>query len=174
MNLPHSEQHVPPDISLLGDPFSVEVGHEGDTVLLKAHGIDLTIPEGAVSEGNKAIIKGQCCVGPFVAPEGYQLASPIYLMSTTCKLKKSVVATVTHFANLQHEEDCAAMAFATAPSIHSYSKSSPPNPEYILKPIKCGDDGDKPYRFRPHEQIATVTISHFCFFGILQGCHTGT
>lgn len=164
---------VPPGIGFLGEPFEAVVDHKGDMVTLPEHGISFTIPEGAVPMGKDAKIRGQCCVGPFMVPEGYQIASPVYLMSTTCKFQKEVKATVSHFVCLQSEEDCSCMTFATAPSTPSYSEYGPRNPNYIFKPIGNGEDEPDPCKFQHHQQEATVVLKHFCFVCILQRNNLG-
>ena len=51
-------------------------------------------------------------------PEGYKPKSPIYMMTekSNKKLKKNIAVKMSHWANLESEEDCKEMTFLKGPA----------------------------------------------------------
>ena len=71
-----------PGICFVCDPWKRSVTSEGGHISWLEIGIEINIPAGAVSEEMTLELRvHQCLSGPFVLPAGYQLASPVYLIS---------------------------------------------------------------------------------------------
>ena len=129
----------------------------GNRVQWEDHDISLVIPSNAVPVDSEAVLQGQCCIGPFVPPEGSKFVSPVYLVTTSCQFQSEVEATVSHFANLKNEGDCSGMTFVTAPSTPTIHDQKP---QYHFKPVIGGT-------FQPHETVATIRLKHCSFIGIV-------
>ena len=83
---------------------------DGGTISWKEIGFN--IPPGAVPEGQDFELRvWPCLSGPFVLPDGYQLASPIYLITPSFEFVKDVRLSIAHFAGLDSGSDCSHMTF---------------------------------------------------------------
>ena len=121
--------------------------------------MEFDIPPGAVPEGKELDLSVWPCVkGPFQLPNGYELASPVFLISPSFQFSSSITLTMCHFSNLATEEDCQRMVFLSAPTT----------------PYVRNTDNSRWYRFRifrkgvfsPHHEYAQVSLTHFCFASI--------
>ena len=113
------------------------------------------IPPGAVPEGKELELSVWPCIkGPFQLPIGYELASPVFLISPSFQFSSSITLTMGHFSNLTTEEDCQRMVFLSAPTT----------------PFVRETDNSRLYRFRifrkgvfsPRHEYGQVSLTHFC------------
>ena len=105
----HDQLHL--GICFLGDPFKGSVGRDG--AVLSFPGVTLSIPPGAVTRDVDIFI-WPCLSGPFLLPDGYELASPPYLIYPHIEFEKEVELKLEHFMNLESKEDCEEMTFISA------------------------------------------------------------
>ena len=99
----------------MGDPWQETVTSEGMLIRWDEIGINIYIPPGAVLEDKPITVRVQPCLsGPFVLPQGYDLASPVYVVSQSSEFRKRIHLYMVHFADLQSEEDCKEMTFLTS------------------------------------------------------------
>ena len=122
-------------------------------------GIAVSVPELALSDSEKPLELSvhPCFTGPFKLPEGYESASPAYLIqpSRRVEFQKKVTIRIQHYASLQGEEDCEKMAFLSASSTPECVHGS--SPVYTFKEIKSAKGV-----FRPGDQQAEIALRHFC------------
>ena len=126
-------------------------------------GISVVIPENSLSieEESLDLSIHPCFSGPFELPEGYESASPTYLITHSRRVtfSKDVTVRMHHSACLKIEEDCEDMVFLSASSTPVYRESDPP--VYIFKKIQ-GVKGI----FRPGDQVGEISLRHFCLLKI--------
>ncbi len=116
-------------------------------------GISLAIPPNAVPRGKVVKLSiWPCLSGPFVPPEGYELASPVYLISPAFSFEQDVELTLHHFASLTTDSDCDSMVFVSAKSSPSFMGE---RPEYQFRVMENG-------HFKRHSSIGTLSLRHFC------------
>ena len=145
------DESPPPGVCFHGDPLEILIDHCHQQVHWEEHGITLTIPPDTIPQSKQAVLRAQCCLGPFVPPEGFKLASPVYHVTASRELQKEVEVSVPHFADLQSEDDCRSITFARAPSVPTYNQEG--KPEYHFKPLNGGV-------FRPKETNAVLRLKH--------------
>ena len=116
-------------------------------------GISLYIPKHSPNFVNDI---RPCFSGPFELPDGYEPASPAYLiLHNEVHLQKDVTMRMNHYANLRSQEDCECMRFLSASSTPEYRDSQP---VYAFKEM-LGSKGT----FKPGDQVGEVLLQHFCF-----------
>ena len=131
----------------------VELSHLEDA------GIAVSVPEQALSASEEPLELSvhPCFTGPFKLPEGYESASPAYLIqhSTKADFQKNVTLQIQHYARLQNEDDCDKMIFFSANSTPECVDGS--SPVYTFKEIKSAKGV-----FRSGDQQAEIALRHFC------------
>ncbi len=121
-------------------------------------GIELVIPPDAVPRGRVAnVMIWPCLSGPFVPPEGYELMSPVFLISSTLTSEKEVQLVLQHFAYLPTDSECSRMKFVSASSSPSLTDNCQ---KYHFQDPKQGE-------FQRESQIGTVSLKHFCLNSII-------
>ena len=124
-------------------------------------GVKFDIPPGAVPEGKELDLSVWPCVkGPFQLPIGYELASPVFLISPSFQFSSSITLTMGHFSNLTTEEDCQRMVFLSAPT-NPYVRETDNSHWYQFRIFRKGV-------FSPHHEYGQVSLTHFCYATI--GC----
>ena len=74
--------------------------------------MEFEIPPGAVPEGRQLdLTVWPCSSGPFHPPDGYELASPVFLISPSFDFSREITR---HFLKLESEEDSERMVFLSA------------------------------------------------------------
>lgn len=151
----HQYNPLHPGICFLNQTSRKTITSEGDHIEWKDAGISITVPHKAVPERKQLDLTVQLCLyGPFNMPEGYEPASPVYLITCPFSFSKKVHITLEHFYSLQNEENCKHMAFLSASSTPALQGS---NFAYNFKEIQ-GAKGV----FRVGERVATISLKHFC------------
>ena len=139
-------------ICFFGDPWQETVTSAGKEISWGDIGIKINIPPGAVPEGRPITVTVRPCLsGPFELPKDYELASPVYAISPGLEFNKDVKLFVTHFADLQSEDDCKNMTFLTTESSSLQGDSHP----YRLLVQKNGV-------FQRGSQEGEISLRHFC------------
>ena len=139
-----------PGIHFLGTPWKETVTSEGLEISWKDIGITFNIPPGAVPEDKELkLIVRPCLTGPFKAPDGNELTSPVYIISPAFDFIKDIQLVLYHFANVESDKDCEHMSFITAPS------STGSQPQYRFKQLKGGV-------FLKRQHFGTIYLRHFC------------
>jgi len=151
----HKYDSSHPGICFLGDPWKESVTSDGGTILWKNIGIEINIPPGAVPQGKNLELQVQPCLsGPFDLPQGYQLASPIYLITPTFEFLEEVRLSIAHFAGLDSNSDCDSMTFISSSSKPKYD----PQAKYGFKVLSGG-------MFKKKEHHGVIYLKHFCLTG---------
>ena len=146
-----------PWISFLGEPWQETVTSEGQLLYWDDIGITLDIPPGAVPKDKQLNLTVRPCLsGPFILPEGYKLASPVYLITPAFNFSRDGKLTITHFANVKSETDCKNMTFVSAHCTPHYTASGP---QYKFKALPGGV-------FLTEKREASLSLKHFCVIGM--------
>ena len=142
-------------IVFCGDPIHQRITSQGATVQPPDSGMALYIPEQTLSDVDLHI--HPCFSGPFELPDGYESASPAYLIQTSTKgkLHKAATVLIHHYARLENERDCEEMAFLSASPIPQHRDSKP---VYVFTEIK-----DSQGVFKPKNSVGEIKLQHFCF-----------
>ncbi len=120
-------------------------------------GIKLLVPPNAVCLGKVVNISiWPCLSGPFVPPEGYELASPVYLISPAFSFEQGVELTLHHFASLTTDSDCDSMVFVSSSTSPSAGES---NLKYHFRVLGKGN-------FHKYSSTGTISLRHFCKIGV--------
>ena len=102
-------------MSFFDDPLTKTVKSNGSVLDRSDIGLKISIPEGAVHEEKDAEINVfPCFSGPFKMPEGFEAASPVYMIGEGYKFKKDVKLEIEHFADIQSKEECETMVLVKA------------------------------------------------------------
>ena len=122
-------------------------------------GVKFDIPPGAVPKGKELDLSVWPCIkGPFQLPIGYELASPVFLISPSFQFSSSITLTMGHFSNLATEEDCQRMVFLSAPTT-PFVRETDNSHWYQFRILRKGV-------FSPRNEYAQVSLTHFCFASI--------
>ncbi len=158
--LPHRKLHPRyPGITFFGNPLLESVDSQGGKLSRPDLGMELVIPPDAVPPGRVAnVMIWPCLSGPFVPPEGYELMSPVFLISSTFKLEKEVQLTLQHFASLPTSDECNHMRFVSASSLPSVTDNCQ---KYHFRDPKQGE-------FQKDSQIGTVSLEHFSLNSVVK------
>ena len=134
----------------------------GGTILWNEIGIKAEIPAGAVPEGEVLELRVRPCLsGPFILPEGHQLASPVYLIRPAFDFVNAVRLSIAHFVGLDSSSDCDRMTFITSSS----SPTHGPQPKYEFKLMKGGI-------FREREDHGVIYLKHRCLLASAKRTHS--
>ena len=138
---PPSCNHLP--APMCGDPIHQRITSQGATVQPPDSGIGLYIPKQALLDVDFLI--RPCFSGPFELPDGYESASPTYLIQTSTKgkLHKAATIQIHHYARLENERDCEETAFLSASPIPQCRDSKP---VYVFTENKHSQGVFKPWR----------------------------
>ena len=118
-------------------------------------GVEFDIPPGAVPEDKELDLSVWPCIkGPFQLPNGYELASPVFLISPSFQFSSSITLTMGHFSNLATEEDCQRMVFLSAPTT-SFVRKTDNSHWFRFRIFRKGI-------FPPHHEYGQVSLTHFC------------
>lgn len=141
-----------PGIKFHGALIKEHITFEGADIDLADIGLSISIPEQPL-ESNVDLLIRPCLSGPFVPPDGYEFASPVYIIepSRQGELVKPSTVQIQHFVKLQDENDSKKMVFL--------SSSSKPTDDgrYIFKAIE--DSGTE---FKPGGSFGKIKLRHFC------------
>ena len=122
-------------------------------------GLQFDIPPGAVPENKELDLSVWPCIkGPFQLPIGYELASPVFLISPSFQFSSSITLTMGHFSNLATEEDSQRMVFMSAPTT-PFVRKTDNSRWYQFGVFRKGV-------FSPHHEYSQVSLTHFCFASI--------
>ena len=123
-------------------------------------GISVFIPENSlnIEEESLDLSIHPCFSEPFELPDGYESASPTYLITHSKRMtfSKDVTVRMHHHACLKSEEDCEDMVFLSASSIPVYMESNPP----VCLQKHPGDQGNI-QTWRPGGRNITETLLLF-------------
>ena len=145
-----------PGIRFFGSPWTVSVTSDGALINWeKEIGIGFDIPPGAVATGKQLDLSvWPCANGPFQLPEGYEMASPVFLVSPSFEFSCNITMTMHHFCAMETKSNCDSMAFLSSPTLASKGESGAP--QYRFKVLDKGV-------FNPSEDYGRVSLKHFCF-----------
>ena len=155
-----------PGIRFFGSPWRQQVTSDGAHIREWGEeiGIEFYIPPGAIPQGKKLDLSvWPCSAGPFQLPEGYELASPVFLISPSFQFSHEVTLKMHHFYALETKEDCVDMAFLSSPATPSMQNDK--QPVYKFRVLSKGV-------FEPSEEYGKVSLKHFCLAGL--GKHKST
>ena len=144
-----------PGILFFDDPWKQTVTSDGAHINEWGQeiGIEFDIPPGAIPKGKKFELSVWPCIsGPFQFPEGYDPASPVYLISPSFKFCCDITLTMYHFYVDETEEDCESMAFLAATATLPKGESQP---QYNFRVLERSV-------FKPSEEYGRVFLKHFC------------
>ena len=128
---------------------------DGGTISWKRIGFEMNIPPEAVPQGKNLELQVRPCLsGPFDLPQGYQLASPVYLITPTFEFLKEVRLSIDHFAGLDSNSDCDSMTFISSSSMPSNAAQS----KYVFKLL-----GGSIFKKKEHHGV--IYIKNFCLTG---------
>ncbi|CAI8041714.1 hypothetical protein GBAR_LOCUS23152, partial [Geodia barretti] len=149
-----------PGIQFFGGPWKQSVTSAGAHITWREEiGVEFDIPPGAVPEGRELDLSvWPCFNGPFLLPDGYELASPVFLIPPTFEFSREITVTLWHFSNLETVEDSERMVFLSAPST-PHTKQAGKKPVYQFRVLGKGV-------FEPRRNYGQISLTHFCFGGI--------
>ena len=98
-----------------------------------------------------------CLSGPFFPPKGYQLASPVYLITPAFDFLKEVRLSIAHYAAVDSSSDCDSMTFISSSSSPKYA----PHAKYEFKTLSGS-------LFQRKEHHGVIFLKHFCNTAIAQ------
>ena len=126
---------------------------EGGCISWKEIGVEFDIPRGAVPEGKLLELSvWPSIAGPFALPDGYDLASPVYLISPAFNFTCDITLRMYHYCSLETEQQCDNMVFVSSPASPSVQQ---PHPQYKFRVFSKGN-------FLPSEPYGCVSLKHFC------------
>ena len=125
--------------------------------------VSLEVPPKAVPEGREMqLTLWPCLYGPFSLPEGFELASPVYVAHATSAqgeasaFETDVKVVVKHFMQIEDDKDSENMIFVSA-KLQFQSPCDYLTPKYHFKKLK-GGCFEKTQGF--------IMLRHFCEFAI--------
>ncbi len=122
---------------------------EGQEISWDSIGVAFSIPPGAVPEGEESQLTVRpCLTGPFEPPDQYQVTSPLYHVSSSCKFSKDIEIVLYHNVNLENDDDCKRMTFFSAADSPTPGESQP---QYQLKVQEGGS-------FHANEKFGTIRL----------------
>ena len=144
-----------PGMRFFRNPWKFTVTSEGYHVNWGEEiGIEFNIPPGAVPQGKELELSvWPCTAGPFELPEGYELASPVYLITPSFNFLCDITVTMYHFCAVETERDSENMVILSSPAIPCTGKHQ--QPYYQFKVLGKGT-------FKPSESCGCITLKHFC------------
>ena len=144
-----------PGMKFFRNPWKASVTSKGCHVNWGEEiGIEFTIPPGAVPQGKQLDLSvWPCTAGPFRLPEGYELASPVYLISPSFEFSCPITVTMYHYCAVETEEDSESMAFLSSPTTPHMGDGH--TPHYKFRVLGKGT-------FKPSEVYGCILLKHFC------------
>ena len=125
-------------------------------------GIEFTIPLGAVPQGKElGLSVWPCTTGPFQLPEGYELASPVYLISPSFQFSCPITVAMYHYCVVETEEDGGSMAFLSSPTTPCWGEGHTPHYQFRV----CGKR-----TFKLSETYSCILLKHFCNAATAKEC----
>ena len=95
--------------------MSCYFGIEGGKLLIDEHSVTITVPEGAVADGNEVQIEAAASlIGPYIIPKGFHPVSAYVWIGASYTFKKIVQVEIEHHAVLSQPEDILQMYMLTA------------------------------------------------------------
>ena len=144
-----------PGAEFYGEPHSEMITSEGQTLAKEDVGVTVNVPRGAVATGEDADLTVRPCHVPFILPEGYKAASPVYLIRASTDFLQDVQVSIEHYADLQSERDCDNMAFLFASTTPVDGLNGP---VYQFEEIPA-----EKFSFKEGQTMGTVAQRHFAF-----------
>ena len=137
------------------NPWKVSISSKGSHINWKKEiGIEFNIPPGAVPQGKQLDLRvWPCTAGPFQLPEGYELASPVYLISPSFQFSCPITVTMYHYCAMETEEDSESMAFLSSPTTPYTGEGQ--KPHYQFRVLGKGS-------FKHSEAYGCISLKHFC------------
>ena len=134
-----------------GETVLEVVGDQPQKLEWPGYGFNIEVPEGALPPGVTASVGVKVILGgQFQFPEGSQLISALYWISSSEVFLKEVAVNIQHCAVIKNEEQCSTFRFIIAKCLQE-----------VL-----------PYRFRertgvfnPHTQYGTIKLKQFSIVG---------
>ena len=121
--------------------------------------MEFDIPPGAVPEGRELDLGvWPCYSGPFLFPDGYELSSPIFLVSPMFEFSREIALTLWHFSNLETVEDSERMVFLSAHSAPN-TQWAGKEPAYQFRVLDKGV-------FEPRRDYGQISLTRFCYVGV--------
>lgn len=129
---------------------------EGGKLSINEHFITITVPRGAIAEGDKVQIEAAASlIGPYIIPEGFHPISAYVWIGANYMFKKQIQVQIEHHAMLSKPEDVLELSILTA----------------CTKDGVIGDSGQ--YMYEMHEathqpqceinkSICAYRTDHFC------------
>ena len=142
---------------LQGSPWQESITSGGRIIPWDDIGIQFDIPAGAVPERRVLhLTVWPCLNGRYVLPDGYNLASPAFMISPEFEFRREVKMSIVHFMDLQSRDECERMVFLSARSTPRYKDGKP---EYHFKVFKKGV-------FQIGQSSGSISLDHFCVLAI--------
>ena len=77
--------------------------HNGGELIIEEHDVTITIPELAISQGEKVKVQASASLlGPYKLPDGYDLVSVFVWIEADYRFRKLVKITIPHFASIEN------------------------------------------------------------------------
>ena len=90
-------------------------GTEGGVLLIDEHSIIITVPKGAVAEGDKVQIEATASlIGPYIIPKGFHPVSAYVWIGASYTFKKELQVQIEHHTVLSQPEDILQLSMLTA------------------------------------------------------------
>lgn len=125
---------------------------EGGKLLIRRYAVAITVPKGAVADGDKVQIEAAASlIGPYIIPEGYHPVSAYVWIGASYTFKRQVQVQIEHHAVLSRPEDISQMS--------------------IILTACCKDRVINKDMYEMHEKVTQFTIrksvciysaGHFC------------
>ena len=82
---------------------SATFDHHGGELIIEEHDVTITVPELAISEGEKVQVRAVASLtGPYQLPDGYDLVSVFVWIEADYRFRKLVKITIPHFASIEN------------------------------------------------------------------------
>ena len=154
----YTAKELYPGINFYGETLCASITQSAATLQSPDAGICIDIPAGSLSSDEEPVNFEvlPCFSGPFKLPDGYESASPAYLILPSRKVSfiKDITLIIHHYTVLTSEEDCDEMEFFSASLTPQYRNKSP---VYTFNHIQ-GSKG----KFKIYGQLGEIQLKHFC------------
>ena len=88
---------------------------EGGKLLINEHCVTITVPRGAIAEGDKVEIKAAASlIGPYIIPKGFYPVSAYVWVGADYMFKKQIQVQIEHHVMLSRPEDVLQLSILTA------------------------------------------------------------
>ena len=131
-------------------------GTEGGMLLIDEHSVIITVPKGAVTEGNKVQIEAAASlIGSYIIPKGFHPVSAYVWIGASYIFKKELQVQIEHHAVLSQPEDILQMYILTASCkdklVRKYGQDMYEMHEAVYQP-----------QFRIKGSVCIYSTYHFC------------